>query len=118
VVIVLPPVSTLGVIDDMAALGIRQLWLQQGAESREAEEKALALGMNVVSGECMFMHLPPVESIHGFHRFFRKLFGRMPRESICRSRWNAARRCRSLSTTAAGALLPKSLLSNFSSLSI
>ncbi len=79
VVIVLPPASTLGVIDDMAALGIRQLWLQQGAESREAEEKALALGMNVVSGECMFMHLPPVESIHGFHRFFRKLFGRMPR---------------------------------------
>lgn len=79
VVIVLPPSATLAVIDDMAALGVKQLWLQQGAESREAEEKALALGMNVISGECMFMHLPPVESIHQFHRFFRKLFGGMPK---------------------------------------
>jgi predicted CoA-binding protein len=79
VVIVLPPTAAISVIDDMAGLGIKHLWLQQGAESREAEEKAQSLGMNVVSGECLFMYLPPVESIHGFHRFFKQLFGGMPK---------------------------------------
>jgi len=79
VVTVVPAPATIPVIDDMARLGIKQLWLQQGSESREAEDKALALGMSVVSGECLFMHLKPVESIHKFHLVLRSIFGKMPK---------------------------------------
>jgi predicted CoA-binding protein len=79
VVAVIPSQATIAIIDDMAKLGIKQLWLQQGAESREAEEKATALGMNVVSGECMFMFLPPVESLHKFHRTILRIFGKLPK---------------------------------------
>ena len=79
VVTVVPTPATLAVIDDMAKLGIKQLWLQQGSESKEAEDKAIALGMNVVGGECLFMHLKPVESIHKFHLVLRRIFGKMPK---------------------------------------
>jgi len=79
VVTVVPAPATLAVIDDMAKLGIKQLWLQQGSESKEAEDKALALKMNVVSGECLFMYLKPVESIHKFHLVLRRIFGKMPK---------------------------------------
>ena len=37
------------------------------------------LGLNVVSGECVFMFAEPMESFHKFHRFFYKLFGKMPK---------------------------------------
>lgn len=79
VIAVIPPPATLAVIDDMVRLGIKNLWLQQGADSPEAEQKALALGMNLVSGECMLMYLPPVESLHKFHRTLRKIFGGLPK---------------------------------------
>jgi predicted CoA-binding protein len=79
VIAVIPPQATLPIIDDMAKLSIKHLWLQQGADSPEAEQKALALGMNLVSGECMLMYLPPVESLHKFHRVLKKIFGGLPK---------------------------------------
>lgn len=79
VVLVIPPQATLAAIDEMQKLGIKYLWLQQGAESKEAEEKAIFFGMNLVSGECLFMHLPPVESFHKFHLFINRIFGKLPK---------------------------------------
>jgi predicted CoA-binding protein len=79
VIVILPPIQTMAVIEESARLGIRYIWLQMGADSVEGEKHAQDLGLQLVSGECIFMHIQPVESIHLLHRFFRRLFGRMPK---------------------------------------
>ena len=79
VIVCIPPTQSLAVIEETARLGIKNLWLQQGANSPEGEAKAKELGLNLVSGECIFMFLEPVGSIHKFHRFFNKLFGAYPK---------------------------------------
>lgn len=78
-VLVLHPDDTLQVIRDAAQLGIKHIWLQQGANSLKGENLCRELGLHCVSGECIFMFLEPVESIHAFHRFLRRIFGRMPK---------------------------------------
>jgi uncharacterized protein len=79
VVIVVPPAKAEGLVKEAHARGIDQVWLQQGAESKAALAFCEKNKMNVVSGECIMMYLEPVGSFHGFHRFFRKLFGGMPK---------------------------------------
>lgn len=79
VIIVVPPNAALKVLDDMAALGIQYVWIQQGANSPENEAKAQELGLKVVAGECAFMFFPPIDSIHKFHRTINRLFGKLPR---------------------------------------
>jgi predicted CoA-binding protein len=79
VIIVISPSETIPVIEEAAQLGIKYVWLQQGANSPEGEAKCQELGVNVVSGECVFMFMDPVQSIHGFHRFINKVFGKMPK---------------------------------------
>lgn len=73
------PKATMAVMEDMARLGIKKCWLQQGADSKEGEEKARELGLELVSGECVMMFMQPVESIHSFHRGFKKFFGLLPK---------------------------------------
>ncbi len=79
VVVVVPPEDGVKVIEEAAALGINNIWVQQGANSSETDQKCTELNLNCVSGECIFMYLEPVKSIHGLHRFFRRLFGKMPK---------------------------------------
>jgi uncharacterized protein len=79
VVIVVPPAKAEGLVKEAHAKGINQVWLQQGAESKAALAYCSQNKMNAISGECILMHLEPVGSFHGFHRFFRKLFGGMPK---------------------------------------
>lgn len=79
VVMTIPPAATLAVLDEMARLGIKRAWLQQGADSAEGEARAKELGIELVSGECMMMFLEPVQSIHKFHRTVRKIFGKLPK---------------------------------------
>lgn len=79
VVICIAPAETIAVIEEAARLGIKYVWLQQGANSPEGEAKAQELGLKLVSGECIFMFAAPVESIHKFHRFVWKLFGKLPK---------------------------------------
>lgn len=79
VIMVIPPAQTLPIIEEAGRLGIKHLWLQQGSNSLEGETKAKELGMNLVSGECIFMFAEPMESFHKVHRFFNKLFGLYPR---------------------------------------
>jgi uncharacterized protein len=78
VILVIPPMDTLPVIEDAARLGIKNIWIQQGASSPEGETKCRELGLNFVSGECIFMFAEPMESFHKIHRFFNRLFGKMP----------------------------------------
>ncbi len=44
-----------GIVDDAIAAGASALWLQQGVTHAEAEERARAAGMRVVSDACMMV---------------------------------------------------------------
>jgi len=41
------------VVDQCLRLGIRNIWMQEGAEHEESAERALAAGMTVVMGRCI-----------------------------------------------------------------
>lgn len=79
VITVVPPAVTEKVVDECIAHGVRGLWMQQGSSSATAIRKAEEAGMTVVHGQCILMFLEPVRSVHAFHRFIWKLFGRYPR---------------------------------------
>src|SRR5689334_9740059 len=49
--VVLPPAKAVPAIKEIAASGIRNVWLQQGAESEEVLRTCHALGLNTISGE-------------------------------------------------------------------
>ena len=48
--IVTPPRITEAVVEEAGRLGVRHIWMQPGAESEAAVERARELGMNVISG--------------------------------------------------------------------
>jgi predicted CoA-binding protein len=48
--IVTPPSVTESVVEQAARLGIRNVWMQPGAESDAAVARAEELGLNVISG--------------------------------------------------------------------
>ncbi len=75
--VVLPPAQVSGVLNEVAAAGIRNVWLQQGAESAEALAQGKQLGLNVVSGKCILMYAQPVGGFHGVHRFVNQIFGKL-----------------------------------------
>ncbi|MBC8101365.1 MAG: CoA-binding protein [Cytophagales bacterium] len=50
IVAVIPPALTEKLVDDLAVAGVRNLWIQPGAESEAAVAKAKAAGITVVSG--------------------------------------------------------------------
>jgi predicted CoA-binding protein len=77
VLISVPPKKSLGVINEAATAGMKNIWLQQGAESTEVLAQAKQLGLSVISGKCILMYAPPVRSFHGFHRFVMKLIGQL-----------------------------------------
>jgi predicted CoA-binding protein len=70
--------QTLGVVKDAKAKGIRNIWIQQMADSKEALKELEGSDINCISGECILMHYKP-HSIHKFHRTLKKIFGRFPK---------------------------------------
>ncbi len=79
VILVIPSKQGVEIIEEAARLGVRHVWVQQGADSPEIEQRCREFDLVFVSGECIFMFLEPVKSIHSVHRFFRKVFGKMPK---------------------------------------
>jgi hypothetical protein len=78
VVTVVPPSETENVVRDAIKLGIKNIWMQQGSESKSAIEFCKQNNVNVVHGECILMFAEPVKSIHSFHRWLWKLIGKYP----------------------------------------
>ncbi|WP_455382382.1 CoA-binding protein [Salinispira pacifica] len=79
IVAVVPPQQTEAVVREAEAAGIRKIWMQRGAESDGALDYCAQHGMSAVSGECIMMFAEPVSSVHGVHRFFRRIFGGLPK---------------------------------------
>jgi uncharacterized protein len=78
VVTVVPPEMTRTVVQDCLRKGISTVWMQQGSQSDGAIAEAEKAGLHVVHGECVLMFLEPVTSVHGVHRWMKKLFGSYP----------------------------------------
>jgi len=70
--------ETPGVIRDAKEKGIKQIWIQQMADSREAVKELEGTGINFITGECILMHYKP-HSIHKFHMAIRKFFRTFPK---------------------------------------
>lgn len=79
VLIVIPSKQGIEIIEEAARMGVRHVWVQQGADSPAVDKRLEELDLVAVSGECIFMFLEPVKSVHSFHRFFRRIFGKMPK---------------------------------------
>lgn len=46
----LPPHAALAAMEEIAAVGCRELWLNPGCDTREVIERAQALGLNAIAG--------------------------------------------------------------------
>jgi len=69
---------TASVIREAKEKGIKQVWIQQMADSKEAIDELKDSDINYITGECILMHFKP-HSVHKFHRSLKKLFGRLPK---------------------------------------
>jgi predicted CoA-binding protein len=70
--------KTADVIREAKEKGIKQIWIQQMADSKEALEELKNSDINYVTGECILMHYKP-HSFHKFHGSLKKFFGRFPK---------------------------------------
>jgi len=75
VLVVVSPAQVGDVLRQAAGANIRNVWLQQGAESPEALALGEELGLNIAHGGCILMYAEPVGSFHAFHKWFWKLIG-------------------------------------------
>ncbi len=78
IITVTKPDITLNIIKGAVDKGIRMVWMQKGSEGPEALKQAAVSGITTISGKCIMMFADPVKSIHRFHRFLMKLFGKYP----------------------------------------
>lgn len=75
--ILLPDALAGPALDDCCAAGVPQVWLHRRAEDGLLAT-AQARGVRLVSGECLFMHLPGSGGVHRLHKRVRQWLGRMP----------------------------------------
>lgn len=59
--------------------GIKMVWIQQQSETPEAVKLLQEAEIPVIYKKCIMMFADPVKSVHGFHRFFVKAFGKYPK---------------------------------------
>jgi predicted CoA-binding protein len=70
--------QTIGVVKDAKGKGIKNIWIQQNAGSKDALKELEGSDINYIAGECILMYYKP-HSIHKFHRGLKKFFGRFPK---------------------------------------
>ncbi len=78
-VILTPKKQTDAVVAEAITKGIGNIWIQQMCDTPGAIELARSSSINLVTGECLFMHTGPVKGIHKFHRNLKRFFGGMPK---------------------------------------
>ena len=78
--IVLPAVQAEAVLSQIASAGVKNIWLQQGAESDAALRICKEEGLNVVHGQCILMFAEP-SGFHKVHQWIWKLLGKIPKDN-------------------------------------
>jgi predicted CoA-binding protein len=59
--------------------GVKMIWIQQKSDTPEAVKLIEDAGIPLIYKKCILMFADPVKSIHAFHRFFVKTFGKYPK---------------------------------------
>ncbi len=75
----LPPDKTIQVLPEIAEAGIKYVWLQQRTESTQAIQFCADHNINVVYGQCIMMFTEPASFFHRFHRWGKKVTGKLPK---------------------------------------
>jgi predicted CoA-binding protein len=70
--------KTSAVVKEANAKGIKNIWIQQHADSKDAIKELEGSDINYITGECILMHYKP-HSIHKFHRAINRFFGVFPK---------------------------------------
>jgi predicted CoA-binding protein len=70
--------KTASVVRQAKEKGIKQIWIQQMADSKEALDELKGSDINYITGECILMHYKP-HSIHKFHGTLKKIFRMFPK---------------------------------------
>jgi uncharacterized protein len=70
--------KTAAVVKEAVAKGIKEIWIQQMADSKEAISQLKGSDINYITGECILMHYKP-HSIHKFHGNLKKFFRMFPK---------------------------------------
>jgi predicted CoA-binding protein len=70
--------KTAEVVKEAKEKGIKQIWIQQMSDSKEALDELKGSDISYITGECILMHYKP-HSIHKFHGKLKKFFGRFPK---------------------------------------
>jgi len=73
----IPPKNVSSVLEEAAQIGLKNIWLQQGAWSAEVQQTIDQLQLPVVTKKCIMMYAPPVKSVHKFHRTIKGIFGKL-----------------------------------------
>ncbi len=59
--------------------GINNVWVQQGSQSKVAEEYCSENGIDWISNECILMFAEPAGFIHRAHRWVWCIAGKLPK---------------------------------------
>jgi uncharacterized protein len=70
--------QTAKIVKEAKTKGIRNIWIQQHADSKEALKELEGSGINYITGEGILMHYKP-HSVHKFHRAINKFFRLFPK---------------------------------------
>lgn len=77
-VLVLKPAVVVDMLTELAAAGIRRVWVQQGGDSPRAAEQAGELDLEFIQGHCLLMFLPEAAWFHRLHHKVSAWIGRVP----------------------------------------
>lgn len=77
-VLVLKPGAVVETLPELAAAGIRSVWVQQGGQSPAAAERAEQLGIRLIQGHCLLMFLPRAGWVHRVHHRVASWVGQVP----------------------------------------
>jgi uncharacterized protein len=69
---------TAAIVKEAIEKKIKNIWIQQNTDSKDALKELEGSDINFITGECVLMHYKP-HSVHKFHKTLKKLFGRFPR---------------------------------------
>ena len=70
--------QTAAIVKEARNKGIKNIWIQQNSDSKEAIRELEGSDINYITGECILMYHKP-HSFHKFHKAIKKLFGKYPK---------------------------------------
>jgi uncharacterized protein len=71
------PEVTKTLLREAESKGIKWIWLQQGSADKETIS-SFENHPGVISKQCILMFAEPVKGIHGFHKWVKKTFHKLP----------------------------------------